>query len=199
MTEEQIQSFKAASALLTLIRQKHFLRPGLDPHDLWVRAHVFLVRLDESERLSTLGTREASVPLSVESLVMPQLLPARKRFTTAGAGVGLTSAVREHVGSEPAHVSEQSPAARAKVSPGVRPVIELVQRRHKVGERVRRRDRFMERPLGDGVVFPALNRGKLLGFSGGGRGSWFLCCGTSQRRHCVFDQRHLLPLLRRRA
>ena len=119
VTEQQIESLKAAPALLTLIRQKHFLGPDLNPLELRVLAHVFLVRLHEAKALPALGTSEASASLSVDPLVMPQFLPVLQSLAATGAGVALTRGVGEHVGSESAHVSEQPPAARTQILPGV--------------------------------------------------------------------------------
>lgn len=127
MAEEQIQSPEAAAAVLALVRQTGFPGPHLDPPEVRVLAHVLLVRFHEAEAPPALRTAEAAPPVPVDPLVVPQLPPVLQGLTAAGAGVAPTRRVSEHVGSEPAHVAEQAPAARAEVLAGVRAVVQLVQ------------------------------------------------------------------------
>lgn len=127
MSEQQIERLKATSALLALIRQERFLCLLFDPAEVGMLIHVLSVRTGESETPAATRTREAPAWLPVNPLVMPELLPATQRLSALGTGVGPVGGVREHVGSEPAHVSELPPAARTRVLPGVGSVIQEVQ------------------------------------------------------------------------
>lgn len=196
VSEEQIESLKAAPALLTLIRQKHLLGPDLNPLDLGVLAHVLFIRMHEPKPLPALRTGEASAPLSVDSLVMPQLPPGRQGLAATGTRVTLTRGMREHVGPESAHVPEQAPAARAEILLGVRAVVQPVQLGHQGSRALGRR---LERLLGRGRAFLGSGLWRRLPrfptIRARGRGCRIGSRQTAQRRHRVLYQRHRLLLL----
>lgn len=126
VTEQQIQSVEAAPAPVAPIRQKHFPGPVVDPLELRVLAHVLFIRVHKPKASAALGTGEASAALPVDPLVMPQLLPVLQSLAATGARVAPPRGVRQHVRPQPAHVSEQPPAARTQVSVGVRAVVQFV-------------------------------------------------------------------------
>lgn len=119
VAEEQVQSLKAASALIALVRQEGLSGSLFDPAELRVLAHVLLVSPGKAKPSPTLRTGEAPMPLAMDSLMKPEVFPALKRLPTAGTGVGLRGGVREHVRPEAAHVSELSAAVRTHILPGV--------------------------------------------------------------------------------
>lgn len=113
VAEQQIESPEAAAAVLALVRQTGRLGPDLYPLKVRVLAHVLFVRLHKAEAAPALGAGEAAPPLPMDPLVVPQFLPVLQDLTATGAGVALTGGVSQHVGSQPAHVPEQPPAAWA--------------------------------------------------------------------------------------